>query len=173
MEEWNKRKPVQKGNLGEQIVKKYLEQRGYIVYQPVTEGAHAFDKLCVSKDKKDIFIAEVKTKPHRLYYPDTGINTRNLQEYKYIQEKHSINVFIFFVDEVAQQVYGNTLYELEKPRTVTDYLGNKYTYPKEEFNHITYFPLDAMKYIGTIDINDAKALSGLSTRGAYDYGEIK
>lgn len=169
MESWGDRKTVQKGNIGEQIVRRYLEQLGFIVYQPVTSGAHAFDKLCISKDKKEIFIAEVKTKPHRLYYPDTGLDTRHLNEYRYIQNKYNVDVFLFFVDEVDKQVYGNTIRELEKPREVKDWLGNIYHYPKEEWNQITYFPLVAMKSIGAIDAVEAEQLSNLSTRGLYDY----
>jgi hypothetical protein len=42
--EWSRRKEVQKGDTGERIVRSYLESKGWVVYEPITEGRHAFDK---------------------------------------------------------------------------------------------------------------------------------
>ena len=71
-----------------------MEEKGYVVYKPVTEGAHAFDILAV-KDKKTVIIADVKTKARRNYFPDTGINYKHYVEYKAISEKHCLPVFLF------------------------------------------------------------------------------
>ena len=59
---WENRIEVKKGNIGEDIVEKYIEKLGYIIYKPVTEKSHPFDRLCV-KNKIDIFVAEIKTNP--------------------------------------------------------------------------------------------------------------
>jgi len=95
---WEDKIQVKKGNLGENIVKETLEKRGYIVYRPVTEKAHAFDFLAV-KDKKVFVIAEVKSKARFNKYEATGINLSNFKEYKFIYENQNIDVILFFVDE--------------------------------------------------------------------------
>ena len=87
-------KALVKGKIGEDIVRRYLEEKGYVVYKPVTEGAHAFDILAV-KDKKTVIIADVKTKARRNYFPDTGINYKHYVEYKVILKTLLTSVFIF------------------------------------------------------------------------------
>ena len=82
---WNDRIQVKKGNLGEEIVLKKLEEKGYIVYKSITEKDHAFDFLAV-KDKKVFIIAEVKSKARFNKFEATGIDIKSFEEYKYIYE---------------------------------------------------------------------------------------
>lgn len=77
-------------------------------------GPHCFDKVAI-KNKKEMLIAEVKTKAARLYYPDTGFNLRNYREYQAIKEKYNVPIFVFFVDEKKRRVYGNWLAKKESP----------------------------------------------------------
>jgi len=135
---WEDKTEVQKGNFAEDIVKEYLESRGFIVYKPVTPNAHAFDNLAI-KDKRELTIIECKAKARRKYYPDTGINISNYNEYKYISEKHKLPVFIFFIDESLAEIYGNFLSELEKEIHV-----NYKVYPLKE-KGIIYFPIASMR----------------------------
>ena len=93
---WADKIQVKKGDRGEEIVKTYLEKKGFIVYNPATSGAHAFDILAV-KDKVKFVIAEIKTKPKMLKYNSTGFDIRNYNEYVTVQDKTGINVFIFFI----------------------------------------------------------------------------
>ncbi len=81
MSQWGERTSAQKGALGEQIVDRYLVEQGYIPYGSLIDGAHPFDRLCASRDKREVFIADVKSKACRLFYPDTGIGLRHYQEY--------------------------------------------------------------------------------------------
>ena len=158
---WNDKTTVQKGNYGEKLVKQYLESKGWIVYGVETEGRHAFDKLCV-KDKKHIIIAEIKTKARMNYYPATGFNTRNYNEYKFLQNKYGIDIFIFFVDEALHKIYGNKLKELERNKIIK----NK-SYPME-IKDITLFPLINMIEIADLKQEDSNYLINHSTRN-YEY----
>ena len=158
---WQSKPTVIKGNIGEELVREYLESKGYIVYEPKTNGAHGFDKLAIL-NKKQAIIAECKTKARRNKYPDTGIQIRHYEEYKYISDKHNLPVFIFFIDEMLGQIYGNKLEELVKPNKV----GDK-QYPSKE-NGIIYFPLANMKVVCGIAEKDAELLKDKSTRN-YEY----
>lgn len=163
---WNDKIEVKKGDLGEAIVNEWLIKRGYIPYTPDYSGAHPFDKLCASKDKKTIFIAEVKSKPARTHYPDTGINISNYNDYKHVAEKYNIDIYLFFVDEDKCKIYGGILSSLETPRAI---IHNQKTidYPLKH-NGIIYFPLEAMNEIGNITSEQAKRLRSYSTRkGCY------
>ncbi len=103
---WENKDSVKKGNYGENIINTYLEDKGYVVYRPITDGPHCFDHLAI-KDKKQVIIAEVKTKAKLNNYDETGFEYKHYLEYKFISGKHNIPVFIFFVDEMLKEVYGN------------------------------------------------------------------
>ncbi len=155
---WNERTNVKKGNVGEQIVFNYLRNKDYVVYRPVTDGAHPFDNLCVSRDKKTIFIAEIKTKEARQYYPDTGIDIKNYNEYKFIQNKYNLQIFLFFVDAANLKIYGNFLDRLE-----TQKVEGKYLYPLRQ-NNIIYFPLSNMEMVSELTTEQAKAIERYNTK---------
>ena len=154
---WENKIEVKKGNIGEDIVEKHIEKLGYIIYKPVTEKSHPFDRLCV-KNKTEIFVAEVKTKPKRIHYPDTGFNLSHYQDYKYI-EKKGMKVYIFFVDEESGSVYGNWLNKLSEPKKINH---NKriISYPLEQ-NGIIYFPIASMKEISVLNKKDISSIKNL------------
>lgn len=112
---WQDKPEVKRGNVGENIVKNHFESLGYIIYEPITNGAHPFDKFVAHSNKKDLFILEVKTKPARIKYPDTGIDISAYNGYKYIVDTYRINIFLVFVDDLNKSVYGNWITELDKP----------------------------------------------------------
>lgn len=116
---WAERPEVRKGNVGESIVDEFLRAKRVIPYRPDYDGAHPFDRLCATADKKSIFVADIKTKARRKYYADTGIDLAHYGDYTHIQNKYGLRVFIFFVDEYARQIYGNWLSELERPGSYT------------------------------------------------------
>lgn len=159
---WNNKLSVLKGNFGECIVTDYLISKGYIPYRPDAPGAHPFDRLCASKDKKHIFIAEIKTKPARTYYPDTGINVGHYKDYLNIQNKYGIDVFLFFVDQDKKRIYGNKLAELVK-RIEVFHNNKKLIYPLEQCG-IIYFPLKLMIDIWQLDSDECLKLNELSER---------
>jgi len=163
---WQNKITVKKGNIGEDIVRDFLIGKGFIPYIPEVDGAHPFDKLCASKDKKTVFIAEVKAKARRNYYPDTGIDIRSFNDYMNIKNKYNINIFIFFVDEMEKRIYGNWLSILTKRRKIK-HKNKLIDYPKEE-GGIIYFPIEVMKYISNLTEEQINILKETSTRN-YKY----
>lgn len=139
---------LKRGQTGEQIVKKHLQRLGYVIYQPSEGKAHPFDFMCATENKRELFIAEVKTKPSRLYYPDTGIDERHYRDYCHIRDTYNMEVLLFFLDEVKQQIYGNSLTELMRPQRIT-HAGKSLTYPLHS-KGILYFPLLNMQVIANL-----------------------
>lgn len=159
---WEDKIQVQKGNIGEQLVNEFLVGKNYIPYSPDVAIAHPFDRLVASKDKKRIFIADVKAKAKRRAYPDTGINVSHYNEYKYISIKYGIEVFIFFVDEENEMIYGNTLKNLDKPQVIT-VRDAGVVYPWVT-NGIRYFPMMNMINIATIPRTEVLKMRELTTK---------
>ena len=159
---WQDLPRVKKGNIGESLVNKYLVAHGYIPYSPDVGGSHPFDRIVVAKNKKRIFIAESKTKPARKYYPDTGIELKHYEEYCFIEHKHNLDVFLFFVDEDAGKIYGNWLKKLSASVDVI-HNGRMLTYPIT-VNGIIFFPLVSMIQIADIPSSETEAIKGLSSR---------
>jgi hypothetical protein len=163
---WEQRTTVKKGNTGQDLVDRYLRSKGIVPYAPTAEGAHPFDRLCATGDKKRLFIAEVKTKARRNYYPDTGIDLTHYRGYADIAKKHTISVCLFFVDELVGSIYGNTLAKLEEERLI-EYQGKLLKYPMV-LGKIIYFPLEAMVTVCGLDGDSIENLRQLSTR-SYEY----
>lgn len=153
-----------KGAVGERVVRAFLERAGWIVYQPMTEGAHCFDMLCI-KDKKMAVAFDVKAKARLNKWPATGINQRHFEEYVSFSKKHNMPFWVVFVDEGMREIYGNKIDELEIPRNI-----NGIDYPKVmPWNPPTrVWPLSAMRKIHTINEDEASELAGFNQR-SYDY----
>lgn len=156
---------LRKGEIGEAIIKKILEEKGWCVYRPETAGAHCFDILAILKKSQCIAI-DVKAKAAMKYYPATGINQKHFEEYQSFSKKHSMPFWLFFVDENIKKIYGNTLQELEKPRLIS---GQQYPWLKKISGAVLrLWPLSAMKTVGSISEEQAKKLMEYSQR-AYEY----
>lgn len=166
--DWERKKSVQKGNIGEDIVRSFLESKGFVVYTPVSDGAHPFDMLCV-KQKRMCIAAEVKTKAARTYYPDTGFNISTYEDYIAFSKKHNMDIFIFFVDENCKKIYGNWLRILDKETKIT-HNGKELLYPMNQ-NGQRYFPINKMRVISEITDIESSKLKELSSRN-YEYGVI-
>lgn len=162
---------LMKGRYGEEIVRRYLEAKGYVVYNPVTDGAHAFDILAI-KDKSKCIAIDVKAKSRRTKYPDTGINQKHLECYELFSKTHNMQFWLFFVDEFLGTIYGNTLSELSEIR-----MENGIKYPLYWQSHnggadIVYWPLSAMKTVHVLTDKEKRELADLSQRN-YDYEEAQ
>ncbi len=159
---FNDKITTKKGTIGEQLVDAYLKKNNCKLYPPGFDGSHLFDRFCYRENNKEPFIVEVKTKPKREVYPDTGIDLHSYNNYKKFAQKHNIKVYIFFVDEHMGKVYGNDLNILEKETTVED--GN-YTlhYPMYQ-GRIIYFPMVNMKYYFNLNNADCKLIKEHSSR---------
>ena len=165
MSNWEDKPRVQKGNLGEEIVDRYILSKGLIPYHPVFDGPHPFDRICVMADCC-LAIVETKTKAHRTFFPDTGIDKKHYEKYKAIQSKYKIEVFIYFVDEAKGEIYGGSLRTLATPYTVL-VRNQKINYPWED-KGIVYFPLENTEPIAHLTDAERDVLRSLSTRN-YEY----
>jgi hypothetical protein len=158
----------QKGEIGEKIIRQRLEAKGYVVYRPVTEAAHAFDMMAI-KDKTKAIALDVKTKSARRAFPDTGVDFNHFELYKAFAERHLIDFWIVFVDDLNKRIYGNTLAELELPAPI-EHNGRILHYPRNEAAKdgklIRYWPLVRMLNFGTLPDQVAENLTSL-TRSAW------
>lgn len=174
---WNERREVKIGDYGELLVKNYLKSIGWNWSKFEGDCSHPFDFL-ISKPGEKMMAVEVKTKPHRWKYPDTGFNFSNHQVYINVENEHNMKMFVFFVDESKAEIYGNYLHELEKPRKViierTNRKGGKELhalyYPLnqrgDDGKMIRYYPLKAMKLIRILtseEISEFKRLRGVKS----------
>jgi len=160
--DWNKRTEVKKGCLGESLVEKYLAKRKQTIYKPITDQAHPVDRVCASPDKNQMYIVEVKTKARRKYYPDTGFDFSKYREYLNLQLKHSLEVYVFFVDEESGTIYGGLLDDISRMTTIT-HKGNRLEYPLIS-KGIIYFPVENMTEVEKINPDVRGKLEALTTK---------
>lgn len=127
------------GDIGELSINKFLTDNKFIIYKPINDAAHLIDGFAI-RNMNEIIGFEVKTKPKRIYYNDTGIDIKHYNRYKLVLDKYGIEVFLFFVDGLYKKVYGNYLSVLDKEEN---------GYPLNQ-KGIRYFDLDKMIIIDTI-----------------------
>lgn len=150
-----------KGEFGERIVRRWLEQRGFVVYKPETEGAHAFDALAI-KNKQRCIALDVKAKARRNLYKDTGISERHYQTYAQFSQRHKMPFWVVFVDEMQGTIYGNTLGALNEPKNV-----DGVDYPMR-LGETRFWPLENMIQIHELTYEEQEKLARLSQRN-YAY----
>lgn len=165
---WEDRKTVKKGLVGERILDSVARRRGLIPYQANHEGAHPIDRLFMDLDVTKLIFADAKAKARRNIRPDTGIDIKHYRRYLRIQEERNADVFLLFVDEILKRAYGNIIRKLDEPYNVTLINGQVICYP-QEFKGIRYWPLAKMLHIETLDEDTVAELRGLSSRNPkYD-----
>ena len=162
--DWEDKITVKKGNIGERLVREHFEKNGYIVYEPVTEGPHPYDKI-VTMNKKHIVIAEVKTKARLNKYAATGFNVDSYKYYHLLGKKYNLPIYIYFVDEMLKKIYGNKLSILEEKHI--DRMG--IIYPNTEIvNGIILFSLEKMIVVKELTDQQVEAIKKNSSRN-YGY----
>lgn len=150
-----------KGEYGEALFRGILEKKSYTVYTPNTKGPHPFDIIAVHKchktgEKKPVFAADVKTKPMRIYYADTGIGLNHYHVYLKFSKTHLMEFWLIFVDQNLGEIYGNTISQLDIPRVI-----NGRAYPLNE-GQTRYYPFSAMQKIRLLTGDEIKELDRLS-----------
>lgn len=160
---------LRKGAIGEQVCRDILERKGWVVYQPATEGAHAFDMLAILNKQRAVAI-DVKAKARLNHWRATGINQAHFETYKAFSEKHAMPFWLFFVDECEHAIYGNELSILETPVTIDGHLWPRVMKWKPP---IRLWHLDQMRLVCSIDDAIAYELAELSQRSyAYTPSEV-
>jgi hypothetical protein len=141
---------LKKGNIGEDIVSKYLENKGWIIYRPFTKDkAHYFDMLCTYNKEKVIAI-DVKTKARLNKWNAQGIDIRHYKEYLNFIEITKVNFYLIFVDDKTGEVHLAELSKLNNP-----------IYPNKQ---IIAWNVNDMRYLFSISENDINNLSQYDQR---------
>ena len=149
-----------KGDIGEEIGRRFLERKGYILYAPMKKEAHPFDRIAIKWDMKPMAL-DFKTYPSRLYYPDTGINYNHYLKYK----EYPHDFYIFFIDEIRKKMYGNKFSELLKTITIANNIYPLIQSGKK--GKKIYFPLDNMELYATLSPQTCKKLEKVSNSKHY------
>lgn len=159
---WDDKREVKKGDLGESICRSLLESDKYVVYEAVTKKAHLIDFFC-HRESKEIIGAEVKSKRRtkKCFWgdvPGTGFDIRHYKEYLHLQEKHNIEIKMFFVDEYEELIYGGWL---------SDLMNNAI-----KVKDVVLFRLDEMDIFYKLSETQVSNLKALS-RSKQDYEGVK
>lgn len=167
MNDFCQRPTTQKGSLGERIADRHLRAAGYAVYKPSElDSSHPVDRIAVCKRTLSVLLCDVKSKPRRVHYPDTGIDVGHWMIYWSLAKLHNMRVFLVFVDEDECAVYGQFL-DLLDQRRIIHHKGKNIWYPKVEnlgHSEIRYFPIASMKRIGGLSLSETEELQALSSR---------
>ena len=111
---------LKKGEAGEQIIRDYLEQRGWIVYFPFTKNrAHYFDMLA-TKNKEKVIALDIKTKARLNKWAAQGINKKSYDEYMKFAESTNVPFYIVFIDDKLGDVHAQDIKRLTNPIRVND-----------------------------------------------------
>lgn len=132
MNDFNKLKTTIVGNIGEEYINEFSSHFGCKPYTPSISQSNPVDSLNACKNKKknkwDLVSIEIKTKPRLIYYPKTGFDKNDFEEYKEFPTK----VCVVFVDYLEKSIYYQWISELEKHKEVMN-------------GHLVVFPLSIMK----------------------------
>ena len=154
---WEDKPQVKKGNIGENIIINFLEEKGFIIYKPITKAAHWID-IIATKSKEEIYAIDVKTKGRFNKWNAQGIDVKHYKDYKRFQKKCNINVYLFFVDDKNGEIHCADLNKLSEGFC-----------PNNE--KIIAWNLDEMKKVHTLTKNQIKQLTKHDTRN-YEYKPI-
>ena len=146
---------LKKGELGESIIREYLENKGWVVYFPFTKDrAHYFDMLA-TKDKGAVIACDVKTKARLNYMPSTGINVKTLNQYQQFVSKTGVPFFLVFIDDKSGDVHSMDIRSMPEGQLIA---GGK----------IIVWPVASMKYLFNIGGENVERLSAYDQRN-YEY----
>jgi len=138
---------TRKGTIAEEYVRDVLISRGWHIYTYSADQSHPVDMLAFTPDNQLVAV-EVKCKPARLYYPDTGINVRHYHHYHNLQTQFNLPILLLFVDEHSKTVYGNYLNHLSQPITIVD--NQRILHYPMVADNLVYFPLQVMVHYADI-----------------------
>lgn len=145
---------IKKGDLGEQIIQQYFEDRGWIIYKPVQKDTpHYFDML-LTKDKKKLMAVDVKTKARLNKWNAQGINISHYNDYMRFTAETNIPFFIVFIDDKSGDIHTAEITKLKDPIYINSY--------------IIAWDLNQMFRIHQIDPQAIRELSQLDQR-TYEY----
>jgi Holliday junction resolvase-like predicted endonuclease len=153
-------KALKKGEMGEEIIRKYLEEKGWIVYFPFTKDKPHYFDILATKNKEKVIAVDVKTKARLNKWPAQGINLKAYNEYKKFIEKTNIPFYLIFIDDKNGDVHSANLRKLKQGFSVSS---------KSE---IIAWHLSDMKKLFKLNKDQIKELSKFDQRN-YPYEPIE
>ena len=141
------KKETKKGDIGELIVRDWLEKNNYLVYSLNENKAHWFDFLC-TEGKKKAFAIDVKTKARLNKWPAQGIDKKHFKDYLRYSEMYNMDFYLIFVDDKTGDVHKADINKLkDKYFEVNDnlvawYLSDMdklFTISKEEIEQLSFY----------------------------------
>ncbi len=148
---------LKKGEIGENIIRIFFEQKGWIVYFPFTKNkAHFFDMLC-TYNKQKVIAVDVKTKARLNNWNAQGIDVKSYNQYLNFVNTTKVNFYLIFVDDKNGDVYGADITKLKNP-----------IYPNDK---IIAWELKQMKFLFKITEEQINELTKLDQRN-YNYNPI-
>ncbi len=127
--EWQDKREVKKGNIGEEITKIWLKETGYIFYEAKVEGSHKVDIFCHEKTNKKIQCVESKAKKRMWKRPMSGCNLNSYEEYKDLYMNNYIDTFLIFTDDFEEWIYGQFLSQLSDGQIINGKSGKVIVWP--------------------------------------------
>jgi len=162
---WEDKEQVKKGNLGEKYAHDFLTKRGFIVYKPITNGAHKIDYFAHHGQKKHVIAVDAKAKKRMATKEKTGFNHNCYLHYKELEEKHNMRTYVYFVDDFEECVYGQWLSKLSEGEVIT----NKY----DSYKTVIVWPLSEMDLIRWLSEEEVVELKKHSQKDNYDYSRVE
>lgn len=147
---------LQKGEIGEQIIREYLENKGWIVYFPFTKGSHYFDMLCTLNKEKVIAI-DVKTKARLNKYAAQGINKNHYLQYMNFVNTSKVPFYLIFVDDKTGDVHCAEISKLTNEIEINE--------------KIIAWNLEQMQFLFNIGEDNIKKLTAFDQRN-YDFNPL-
>ena len=144
---------TRRGDRGEELCVSKLREHNWLSYKPTHLESHPADYCFINENNFRIFVADIKTKPRRIHFVDTGIDIRHWK--KYISISKHVCFALFFVDITCGMIYYNTLDNLELPYTDC----RNITYPLDH-NGIRYYSLDSMISLCKLTEHDQLFIQG-------------
>jgi hypothetical protein len=145
---------TKKGRIGEEIIRKHLQDKGWMTYSPDALGAHYFDMIAM-KNKEKIIALDVKTKARLNFWTAQGIDKRHYDQYMNFVKQTKIPFYLVFIDDKNGDIHVAEITKLKDP-----------IFPRKD---IIAWPLEQMAYLGQLGDEQIKDLSQYDTRRhSYD-----
>ena len=136
------------GKVGETYIAEFAKSKKSKAYIPAKDESYPVDSICISGNT--IWFLEVKTKPRRKWYEDTGCDLNDFKLYCTLDGP----VYILWADFITESLYGAWLDDL-KPVL------------KEEKGKYAYFPLSSMTTYRTLTTPEVEELKKLNRSKYY------
>jgi len=150
---FKEREQTKMGELAEEmILNEFVQSKNSYPFRPAIDGTHPIDSVNISQENK-MWAMDMKCKPRRKYYADTGIDLRFYNSYGEIDK--TTPVYLLFVDTYTGTIYGNWM---------------RFLTPKFEGNMV-YFNLDQMVHYRYLDQEEILLLQKHNKSNYYNFNQ--